>query len=239
MKKFCSNFLVFERNYWNFGLNFLSNLSKLPPMGAAKVLIFFGEKSNCLVIFGIWAKVTNFWQKNFWQVAKSAFYVFSAKLWEKMVKVIYTNDIFFRTLSEFFLILAKKISQVCRNSNLSVHRKNVKKNTLEQLVFRLFLNFDKKTCVFTGKFLAMLSKLLSTCPEENLQGNISQRKFRKLQDFRIIFEVFGTMAEKIFRVGNTAKHVQGNSLWKKFFKSWKIGFFSDPERFSTSSGNFR
>ena len=70
---------------------------------------FFGEKSNCLVIFGFWAKVTNFWQKNFWQVAKSAFHVSSAKLWEKMVKVIYTIDIFFRTWSEFFLILAKKI----------------------------------------------------------------------------------------------------------------------------------
>ena len=127
---------------------------------------------------------------------------------------------------------------MCRNSNLSVHRKNVKK-TLEQLVFRLFLDFDNKTCVFAGKFFAMLSKLLSTCPEENLQSNISQRKSWKLQDFRINFEVFGTMAEKFFWVGKTAKDVQGNSFWKKFFKKRKIRFFSDSERFSTSSENFR
>ena len=94
------------------------------------------------------------------------------------------------------------------------------------MIFRLFLDFDKKTCVFTGKFLAMLSKILSTWPEENLQSNISQRKSWKLQDFRIIFEVFGAMAEKFFRVGKTAKDVQGNSLWKKFFKNRKIRFFS-------------
>ena len=138
-----------------------------------------------------------------------------------------------------FFSFWQKNSQVCRNSNLCVHRKNVKKNTLEQLVFRLFLDFDKKTCVFTGKFLAMLSKLLSTCPGENLQSNISQRKSWKLQDFRIIFEVFGTMAENFFRVGKTAKDIQGNSLWKKFFKNWKFRFVSDSERFSTSSENFR
>ena len=47
------------------------------------------------------------------------------------------------------------------------------------------------------------------------------------------------MAEKNFRVGKTAKDVQGNSLWKKFFKNWKIRFFHDSERFSTPSENFR
>ena len=99
------------------------------------------------------------------------------------------------------------------------------KKLLSNWFFRLFLEFDKKTCVFTGKFLAMLSKLLFTCPEENLQSNISERKSWKLQDFRIIFEVFGTMAEKFFRVGKTAKDVQGNSLWKKFFKNGKNRFF--------------
>ena len=107
------------------------------------------------------------------------------------------------------------------------------------MVFRLFLDFDNKTCVFAGKFFAMLSKLLSTCPEENLQSNISQRKSWKLQDFRIIFEVFWTMVENFFRVGKTAKDIQGNSLWKKFFENSKTRFFSDSERFSTSSENFR
>ena len=114
---------------------------------------------------------------------------------------------------------------MCRNSNLTVHRKNVKKILLSNWFFVFFWTLTKKTCVFTGKFLAMFSKLLSTCPEENLQSNISQRKSWKLQDFRINFEVFGTMAEKFFRVGKTAKYVQGNSFWKKFFKNRKIRFF--------------
>ena len=103
------------------------------------------------------------------------------------------------------------------------------KKTLEQLVFRLFWTLTRKTCIFTGRFLSSLSKLLSTCPEKHLQGNISERKSWKLQDFRIIFEVFGTMAENIFRVGETAKDVQGNSPKKKFFIKRKFRFFSDFE----------
>ena len=165
MNKLCSSILVVEQNYWTFGVIFLSNFSKLQPTLAAEPFEdFFGEKSNCLIVFGHWAKETVLWQKTYSRFAKSAFHVSSAKLWEKMIKVIYTIIIFFRTLSEFFLILAKK-SQVCRNSNLSVQRKNFKKNTLEQLVFRLFWNFTRKNCIFTGKFLAGLSKLLSTFPE--------------------------------------------------------------------------
>ena len=47
------------------------------------------------------------------------------------------------------------------------------------------------------------------------------------------------MVENFFRVGKTAKDIQENSLWKKFFENWKTRFFSDSERFSTSSENFR
>ena len=99
------------------------------------------------------------------------------------------------------------------------------KKTLEQLVFRLFWTLTRKTCIFTGRFLSSLSKLLSTCPEKHLQSNISERKSWKIQDFRIIFEVFGTMAENIFRVGETAKDVQGNSPKEKFFIKRKFLFF--------------
>ena len=106
------------------------------------------------------------------------------------------------------------------------------KQTLEQLVFRLLWTLTRKTCIFTERFFSRLSKLLSTCPEEHLQSTISERKSWKLQDFRIIFEVFGTMAEKFFRVGKTVKDVQGNSLKKKFFIKRKFRFFSDSERFS-------
>ena len=108
------------------------------------------------------------------------------------------------------------------------------KKTLEQLVFCLFLTLTRKTCFFTGRFLSRLSKLLSTCPEEHFQINISERKFWKIQDFRIIFEVFGTMAENIFRVGKTAKDVQGNSPRKKFFKKRKFRFFPILNAFLTS-----
>ena len=141
MKKFNPSFLVFERNYWNFGVNFLSKFSKLQPMGAAERFeVFFGEKSNCLVLFGFWEKVTIFWQKKLWQVAKSAFHVSSAKLWEKMMKVLYTIIIFFRTSSDFFLILEKN-NHVCRNINLSVLRKNVKKDS-RTIGFSSILDFD-------------------------------------------------------------------------------------------------
>ena len=108
------------------------------------------------------------------------------------------------------------------------------KNTLEQLVFRLFWTLTRKTCIFTGRILSRLSKLLSTCPEKHLQSNISERKSWKLQDFRIIFEVFGTMAEKFFRVGKRVKDVQGNSLKKKFFIKKKFAFFPIPSDFLTS-----
>ena len=100
------------------------------------------------------------------------------------------------------------------------------------MVFRLSWTLTRKTCVLTGTYLAGLSKLLFTCPEEHFQSTISESKSWKLQDFRIIFEVFGTMAEKFFRVGKTVKDVQGNSLRKKFFIKRKFRFFSDSERFS-------
>ena len=112
------------------------------------------------------------------------------------------------------------------------------KKTLEQLVFRLRWTLTRKTCIFTERFFSRLSKLLSTCPEEHLQSTISERKSWKLQDFRIIFEVFGTMAEKFFSVGKTVKDVQGNSLKKKTFHKEKISlFFPNLSDFLTSGEN--
>ena len=158
MNKLCSSILVVERNYWTFGVMFLSNFSKLQPTVAAEPFEdFFGEKSNCLIVFGHWAKETVLWQKTYSRFAKSAFHVSSAKLWEKMIKVIYTIIIFFRTLSEFFLILAKK-SQVCRNSNLSVQRKNFKKKYSWTIGFSSFLEFYKKKLHFYRKVFGRIVK---------------------------------------------------------------------------------
>ena len=68
----------------------------------------FGENSNSLIVCGLWAKVTIFWQK-ISAGCQIAFHVSSAKLWEKMIKVIFSIIISFGTFNEFFLILAKKI----------------------------------------------------------------------------------------------------------------------------------
>ena len=120
----------------------------------------------------------------------------------------------------------QKNSQVCRNSNLSVQSKNFEKNTLEQLVFRLFRTLTRKTCIFTGKFLVGLSKLLFTCPEKHLRSNISETKSWKLGDFRIIFEIFRTMAENIFQVWqNNNRCPEGTDYWKTFSKEKTSLFF--------------
>ena len=77
MMKLCSSFLVvIERNYSTFGVKILGNLSKLQPTCAPELFeVFFGEKSNCLSVFGLWAKVSKFWQKKIGRVAKTTFYV--------------------------------------------------------------------------------------------------------------------------------------------------------------------
>ena len=93
------------------------------------------------------------------------------------------------------------------------------------MVFRLFWILTRKTCVFAVKFLAGLSKILSSCPVEHLQSKFSEWKSWKLEEFRKFFEVFGTMAEKFFRVGKTAIDVRGNSLWKIFSKEKNSLFF--------------
>ena len=115
-----------------------------------------------------------------------------------------------------------------------MYRGKISKKTLEQLVFRLFWTLTRKTCIFTGRFLSRLSKLLSTCPEEHFQSHNSERKSWKLQDFRIIFEVSGTMAEKFFRVCKTVKDVQGNNLKENFFIKRKFRFFPILSAFLTS-----
>ena len=108
------------------------------------------------------------------------------------------------------------------------------KKTLEQLVFRLLWTLTRKTCIFTERIFSRLSKLLSTCPEEHLRSNISETKSWKLGDFRIIFEVFGTMAENIFRVTKQQKMSRGTAQRKSVFKKRKFRFFPILSAFLTS-----
>ena len=141
-----------------------------------------------------------------------------------MIKVIFSIIISFGTFNEFFLILAKKNSQMCWNSNLSVQRNNVKK-TVEHLVFRLFWILTRKKCVFAGKFLAGLSKIPSTCLVEHLQSKISECKSWKLEDFRIIFEVLGTMAGNLFQGWQNSNRCPREQFMKFFFQKRKFRYF--------------
>ena len=68
----------------------------------------FGEKRNSLIVFGLWAKVTIFWQK-ISAGCQSAIQVSSAKLGQKMIKIFFNIIISFGLSMSFFRILAKKL----------------------------------------------------------------------------------------------------------------------------------
>ena len=195
-EELCSRFLVVERIYWIFGVNFLSNFSKLQPTRAAECFEALLERSVILWSFLVSERKLPYLGKKFRQFAKLHFTCPQQnfeKKWLKYFSLLSSLLDFQWVLSDF----GKKISQVCWNSNLSVQGKTVK-SFVEQIVFRLFWILTRKACVFAGKFLAGLSKILWTCPVEHLQINISEWKSWKLEDFRIIFEVFGTMPKKKF-----------------------------------------
>ena len=110
---------------------------------------------------------------------------------------------------------------MCRNSDLNIQRKEVTKKVLKNWFFCLFWILTREACIFTGKFLAGLSKLLSTYPEEHLQSNISERKSRKFEDFRIFFKTFGWMAKNIFQGWKTSNRRPGEPFMGKLFSKEK------------------
>ena len=108
------------------------------------------------------------------------------------------------------------------------------------MVFHLFWTSTRKRCIFTGKILAGLPKLLSSCAEEHLQSNISERKSWKFEHFRIIFDVFGTMAEIFFQGWQNTNRCPRELFMKTFFQKRDIRyFFPILSDFFTSSKNFR
>ena len=155
MKKFCSSFLVVERIYWTFGLNFLTVFSKLQPTCAAEGFeVFLGEKSDCLIVFGLWAKITVFWQKIYGRLLKVNFTCPQQDFETKMNEVYFPIIVFLGPWMSFFLILTKKSNQVCRNSNLNVQKKNLNQKRYWTLDLALFLEFDKNKLIFlTESFL--------------------------------------------------------------------------------------
>ena len=157
---------------------------------------------------------------------------------KKMIKVIYTITDFFGNLREVFSDFNKKMFRRVETVIKCTEGKT-SKNTHEKLVFRFSWTLTRKTCSFTGKFLAGLSKLLSTCTKEPLKSNISERKSWKLQDFRIVFEVFGTMAEKFYQGWQNSNRCPLEQYMKFFFKRETFAIFPDSEQFLPSSKNFR
>ena len=93
------------------------------------------------------------------------------------------------------------------------------------MVFRLFWILTRKTCVFAVKFLAGLSKILSTCPVEHLQSKFFEWKSWKLGDFRKIFEAFGTRMEKLFQGWQNSNRCPREQFMKTFFQKRKIRSF--------------
>ena len=172
--------------------------------------------------FGLWAKVSVRRQKLCGRVAISAFHVSPAKLWDKNDWSKLYHYHFSRILNELFLILTKKGSQVCRNSNLNVQKKNVIRKRSWTLDLSPFLKSTRKACFVNGKFFAGLSKILFTYPEEHLQSNVSERKSYKLKDFWINFEVFGTTAENNFQGWQNSNKFQGEQFMEKSFSKKKI-----------------
>ena len=173
----------------------------------------------------------------FGSVAKAHFTCPQQNFEKKMIKVIYTIIISFGILSEVFSDFGKKMFRLVETVIKCTEGKT-SKNTHDKLVFRFSWTLTRKTCSFTGKFLAGLSKLLSTCPKEPLKSNISERKSWKLQDFRIIFEVFGTMAEKFYQGWQNRNRCPLEQYMKIFFKRETFAIFPDSEQFLSFQRKF-
>ena len=182
----------------------------------------FEEKRISLIAYGLWTIVALFWQK-FRQVAKLHFTCPQQnfeKKWLKYFSLLSSLLDFQWVFSDF----DKKSSQVCWNNNLSVLGKNVKK-LCWTICFSSFSDFDKKNLCFCRKVFGRVVKKLSTCPVEHIQINISESKSWELEDFWIIFEVLGTMAENLFQGWQNSNRCPREQFMKFFFQKRKIRYF--------------
>ena len=157
MKELCSRFLVVEWNYWIFGVNFLSNFSKLQPTRSADCFETLLERSLILWSFLVSERNLPYFGKKIRQVANFHFTCPQQNFEKKWLK-------YFSLLSSlldfqwiFFWFWQKKISQVCWNNNLSLLGKNVKK-LCWTICFSSFLDFDKKSLCFCREVFGRVSK---------------------------------------------------------------------------------
>ena len=132
-----------------------------------------------------------------------------------MMKVVYTNIIFLMNLSECFLILEKN-NQVCRNINLSVLRKNVKKNTWA-FVFSSFLDFDKKSLCFYRKVFGNVVKTTFYVSRGTLTEQHFWKDSLKTSGLSDNFWSFRDNVGKLFQVWQNSKLCPREQLMEKIF----------------------
>ena len=130
----------------------------------------------------------------------------------------------------FFLILAKKNSQVCRYCNLIVQMKNVKKKLLNKCFFVSFGLWQKNLYFYTNVFGRVVKTTFYVS-----RGTLSEQNFWKevLKTSGLLdsFWNFRDKGGKIFQGLQNSKRCPGEQL-KKVFIERKSRFFSDSERLS-------
>ena len=121
---------------------------------------------------------------------------------------------------------------MCRNSNLNIQIKEVTKILFKNWFFCLFWTLKRETGFFIGKFLAGLSKLLSTYPEEHrrpgkpfMGKNFSKEKkslfFPFLSEFLLLAKNFGRFAKSAIYVSCIGGSFSGKTFFEKFFYFFK------------------
>ena len=93
------------------------------------------------------------------------------------------------------------------------------------MVFRLFWILTRKTCVFAGKFLAGLSKILWRVQWNIYRANFPTGSLENSRIFENFLKLSGQGLKNFSRVGKTAIDVRGNSIWKLFSKREKFALF--------------
>ena len=227
MKKLCSNFLVVKRNYWTFGVNYLSNMGKLQPTCPAERLKFFS--GGKIIVWAFSASERNypaFGKKIHGTVAKSAFHVSSAKLWEKMTKLIYTTITFLGPWVSFARFWQKKVVR-CVETVSQVYRRNTWIKILPNEWFFVFFGFlARKTCVcFYLKVFDRVVKTFFYVFRGTLQNIISERESWKFEDFWINFEVSRTIAENLFQGCQSSNRCPGEQFIEKSSSKEKNSLF--------------
>ena len=163
------------------------------------------------------------WAKNFGRLLNCISRVLSKTLRKKWLK-------YFSLLSSLldfqwvFSDFGKKISQVCWNNNLSVLGKNVKK-LCWTICFSSFFGFWQEKPVFLQESFWQGCQKTFDFPVEHIQIIISESKSWKLEDFWIIFEILGTMAENLFQGWQNSNRCPREQFLKFFFQKRKIRYF--------------